>query len=80
MYNAAAINGVTIGEITRAIAKRLGIATDPVVIDVETAQRELGAWAGGYALDQQMSGQKAMDQLDWRPMHQDVLADVALAD
>ena len=80
VYNAAAINGVTIGEITHTIVKRLGIGTDPVVTDVETAQRELGSWAAGYALDQQMSAQKAMDQLGWRPTHLDVLADVALAD
>lgn len=76
VYNATAINGVTIGEITRTIARRLGVTEQPVVIDVAAAQREFGEWADGYALDQQLSSQKAMDELGWRPLHLDVLSDV----
>lgn len=77
VYNAAAIDGVYIGDITRVIAKRLGINTNPVVLDVDDAKSEFGSWADGYALDQQMSGQKAMEQLGWRPKHLDVMADIA---
>ncbi len=58
-------------------AKRLGITADPVVCDVASAVTEIGAWAEGYALDQQMSGQKAIEQLGWRPKHVDVIADIA---
>lgn len=77
VYNAAAIHGVPIGIITRTIARRLGIEADPVVCDVETAKTEIGSWAEGYALDQQMSGQKATQTLGWRPKHLDVIAEVA---
>ena len=76
-YNAAAIEGVSIGLLTRTIASRLGIDTDPVVIDIESARAEFGSSAPGYALDQQMSGQKAIDRLGWQPRHLDVIADIA---
>lgn len=76
VYNAAAIHGVRIGDITRAIANRLGIDSEPVVCDVESITAEFGSLAEGYALDQQMSGQKAIDQLGWRPRHLDVFADI----
>ena len=72
-----AINGITIGEITRTIAKRLGMTADPVVCDVETAKSEIGSWAEGYALDQQISGDKAKVQLGWVPKHTNVIADIA---
>jgi nucleoside-diphosphate-sugar epimerase len=77
VYNAAANDGVTIGTITRAIATRLGIESEPVVLDVEGAKVRIGSWAEGYAIDQQMSGQKARQVLGWCPEHEDVIADVS---
>jgi len=76
VYNAAAVHGLPIGKITRAIASGLGIHTAPVVIDAESAKSEFGDWAEGFAIDQQMSGQKAIDQLGWAPKHTDVIVDV----
>jgi nucleoside-diphosphate-sugar epimerase len=32
---------------------------------------ELGEWARGYALDQQLSGAKARRELGWEPKHLD---------
>lgn len=77
VYNAAAIEGVPVGMITRAIARRMGINSEPIVCDVETAEADFGSSAAGYALDQQMSGQKAIDRLGWRPQHLDVIADIS---
>jgi nucleoside-diphosphate-sugar epimerase len=77
VYNAAAIEGVSVGAIVRTIANRLGIKTKPIVCDVERAMSSLGNWAEGYALDQQMSGRKAMAELGWYPEHTDVIADIA---
>jgi nucleoside-diphosphate-sugar epimerase len=76
VYNAATIEGVPIGLMTRAIARRLGIEQAPVVCDVESIRSEFGDTAAGYALDQQMSGQKAMAELGWNPQHRDVFADI----
>jgi len=77
VYNAATNDGVCIGEISRALARRLGVSPDLVVIDVQQALKEIGSWAEGYALDQQMSGQKAREELGWRPEFEDVFAVVS---
>lgn len=76
VYNAAAMHGVAVGTIARAIAHQCGIPGDPVVCDTETAMAEIGSWAEGYALDQQMSGEKAIKRLGWAPKHVDVFADI----
>ncbi|MGI9235881.1 MAG: NAD-dependent epimerase/dehydratase family protein [Woeseiaceae bacterium] len=77
VYNASAVDGVSIGAIARTIAKRLGVNPDPVAWDLQAAKSAIGHLAAGYALDQQMSGKKAMEQLGWRPKHTDVIADIA---
>jgi len=77
VYNAATNHGVEIGKITRTIGYRLGIHSDPLVCDVKTAMNDMGSWAEGYAIDQQMSGEKARRQLDWRPEYEDVFAEIA---
>jgi len=59
VYNAVTNHGVEIGKITRAIGNRLGIKSQPAVCDTKTAMAEIGSWAEGYALDQQLSGEKA---------------------
>jgi len=76
-YNVATNHGVAIGKLTRVIARRLGIHTDPVICDVPTAMQEIGSWAEGYALDQQMSGDKARQRLGWTPQYEDVFAEIA---
>jgi len=72
VYNVATNHGIPISEITRAIATRLGINSEPVVCETSTAIVEIGSWAEGYAIDQQMSGNKARLQLGWRPTFEDV--------
>jgi nucleoside-diphosphate-sugar epimerase len=76
VFNASTIDGVPIGTITRTIAKRLGISSAPEIVEVATAQAEMGSWAEGYAIDQQMSGQKARDVLGWKPVHLDLQGDI----
>jgi hypothetical protein len=38
---------------------------------------ELGEWARGYALDQQLSGAKARRELGWEPKHLDPEEEIA---
>ncbi len=76
VFNGSAISGYPIGQIARAIARRLNVAVDPIVMPTSEAVREYGPWAEGYAIDHQVSGKKAMDKLGWQPMHCDVIADV----
>lgn len=76
-YNAAAIDGLPVGAIARAIARRFGADETPVPRAVDAAAAELGEWARGYALDQRMSGDKARRELGWRPLWREPLADLA---
>jgi nucleoside-diphosphate-sugar epimerase len=68
----AANDGVTVGRIARAFARRFGTRDqDPQIISVDTAAAEWGEWARGYARDQRLSGAKAQRALGWKPMHVD---------
>lgn len=75
-YCAAAADGIAVGEIARAIAKKFDIGTEVDVIPVPEAKRTLGEWYEGYAIDQQMSGDKARAELGWRPVHGNPIVDV----
>ena len=79
VFNAAAIDGYPVGKIARAIADKLNVHQVPKIMTVQEAIDEYGSWAAGYAIDQQMSGQKAMRQLDWKPKHRNPIRDIATA-
>jgi nucleoside-diphosphate-sugar epimerase len=69
----AANDGVTVGRIARAFARRFRTRDqDPHIISAEAAAAEWGEWARGYARDQRLSGEKARRELGWRPRHVDV--------
>lgn len=76
-YNGAAVDSVPVGKLARAMTRRAGISSAPLVRSVEDAVSELGAWAVGYAIDQQMSGAKARRELGWVPAHPDPIADIS---
>lgn len=76
-YNAATIPGLAVGKIARAVARHIGADEAPVLRDADAMAAELGEWARGYALDQQMSGEKARQELGWRPAWCDPLAELA---
>lgn len=75
-YNGAAVDSITVGALARAVARRAGLGTAPLVRPIEEAVAELGEWARGYAIDQRMSGPKARRELLWSPAHTDPLADI----
>jgi nucleoside-diphosphate-sugar epimerase len=71
-YCGAAIESLPVGRIARAFARRFGTKNpEPEVVSADAVAREYGEWARGYALDQQMSGDKARRELDWAPLHLD---------
>lgn len=75
-YLGVATEGVPVGEITRAIARRRGVAAPILeIMPEDAAARELGEWARGYACDQQLSGAKARCDLGWTPKHLDPTRD-----
>ncbi len=76
-YLGVAVDGFPVGRIARAIGSHFGaVATAPEIVSVDTAARELGEWARGYACDQLLSGAKARRELGWAPKHNDPEADV----
>lgn len=71
-YMGSAIDGVPVGRIARAFARRFGTPDQtPEIVSTDAIAAELGEWARGYALDQQLSGARARRELGWRPVHLD---------
>jgi nucleoside-diphosphate-sugar epimerase len=77
-YIGAAIEGFPFGRIARALARRFGTMSEtPRIVSADAIAAELGEWARGYALDQQLSGAKARRELGWTPGHLDPEAGIA---
>ncbi|MEO1162034.1 MAG: NAD-dependent epimerase/dehydratase family protein [Pseudomonadota bacterium] len=76
-FNGAGIVSMQVGRIARTLARRFGKPDDLEVLTVDQAVRDIGSWAVGYALDQQMSGAKAVRELGWAPEHTDILAELS---
>jgi nucleoside-diphosphate-sugar epimerase len=77
-YIGAAIDGLRVGRIARAFARRYGgSGRDLEIVSADQISAELGEWARGYALDQQLSGEKARSILGWTPTHLDPEIEIA---
>lgn len=76
-YLGVATEGVPVGKIARAVARRVGVAVPVIdIVSEDAAAQELGEWARGYACDQRLSGAKARKELGWAPIHLDPTRDV----
>ena len=74
----AANDGVTVGRIARAFARRFATRNQaPHIITTDAAAAEWGEWAHGYARHQRLSGAKAQRELGWRPRHVDPEIEIA---
>jgi nucleoside-diphosphate-sugar epimerase len=74
----AAITGVSVGQIARALSRSLsGHEEAPMIITEQDAIAEFGSWAAGYGRDQLQSGEKARRILGWNPVHLDPLSEIA---
>jgi nucleoside-diphosphate-sugar epimerase len=77
-YIGSAIDGLTVGRIARAFARRCGaLDFKPQIVSADEIAAELGEWARGFALDQQLSGEKARRSLGWNPQHLDPEGEIA---
>ena len=79
-YHGSAIDGVRVGDIAGAVARRFGISENLRIVPVEEDVAALGAWAVGRTLSQRITGALAMRELGWTPRHLDVFADIAGAE
>jgi nucleoside-diphosphate-sugar epimerase len=77
-YIAATIDGLAVGRIARAIARRFGSsASQTRAVSASAIVSELGEWAHGYARDQRLSGARARRELGWEPKHLDPEGEIA---
>jgi nucleoside-diphosphate-sugar epimerase len=77
-YIGAGIDGLAVGRIARAFARRFRTShQEPQIISPDAIAAELGEWARGYALDQRLSGAKARRDLGWAPRHLDPESEIA---
>lgn len=77
-YLGVAIEGLAVGRIARAFARRFSTASaEPEVISEDEIVAELGAWARGYGRSQRLSGAKARRSLGWDPVHRDPESEIA---
>jgi nucleoside-diphosphate-sugar epimerase len=77
-YIGAAVEGIAVGRIARAFAKRFGTPRQaPQIVSTDAIAAELGEWARGYPLDQQLSGARARRELGWEPKHLDLKEEIA---
>ncbi len=77
-YIGSAIDGLPVGNIARAFARRHGgVDRGLEIVSADEISAQLGEWARGYALDQQLSGQKARSSLGWVPAHLDPQSEIA---
>lgn len=77
-YIGAAVEGLAVGMVARAFAKRLGTRRpEPEIISADSVAAELGEWARGYALDQRLSSTRASYELGWQPRHLDPESEIA---
>jgi hypothetical protein len=66
------------GRLARAIAQRFGLRDHtPQIVSADAIAAELGDWARGRAMDQQLSGEKARRELGWKPVHLDPEGEIA---
>ena len=71
-YIGAANEGIAVGRIARAFARRFATRhPEPEIVSSEAIAAELGDWARGYGLDQRLSGARAQRDLGWQPRHRE---------
>ena len=77
-YIGAAIEGLAVGVVARAFAKRSDTRrAEPEIVSADLVAAELGESARGYAMDQRLSGARARCELGWQPRHLDPEGEIA---
>jgi nucleoside-diphosphate-sugar epimerase len=77
-YIGCAIESLPVGRIARAFVRRFGARVPNLkIVSQDEIATELGEYARGFALDQQLSGLKARRTLGWEPVHLDPEHEIA---
>ena len=73
-YHGVAGDAVTVGDLARAVGRRMAYAPTFDVASEDEIVAQMGEWARGFGLDQQMNARRTMMELGWRPVHGDILS------
>ncbi|WP_295893931.1 NAD-dependent epimerase/dehydratase family protein [uncultured Vibrio sp.] len=76
-YNVCSESGVRVGDIADRYITRSQSQPKVVVRSAREVIAENGAWALGPTLDQRMSADKIKNALNWAPIHNDILSELA---
>jgi nucleoside-diphosphate-sugar epimerase len=74
IFHATDASTRTVREIAEAASKAAGKG-EVTVLPLEKARGQMGPLADALALDQKVSSEKARTELDWRPRHEDFVAE-----
>jgi nucleoside-diphosphate-sugar epimerase len=78
VFYAAHGAAVRVREVAEAASRAAGAGGKVEIVPIEEARRSMGPFADALALDQQISGERAMRVLGWRPHAPSVLEDLAM--
>jgi nucleoside-diphosphate-sugar epimerase len=73
-YNVCSEQGVTVGDIAMARAKKFNLIKPPRVLAKKDVLSEQGEWALGPMLDQCMSAEKIINELGWHPDYTSIVS------
>ncbi len=76
LWHTASESGITTASIATAISRAAGLGGKTRAVSLEKAREIFGDWADFWALNNQSSGQKAMQLLNWQPHRPSMLYDI----
>jgi nucleoside-diphosphate-sugar epimerase len=76
IFHATDASTHTLREIAEACSRAAGKG-EVSVLPLDKARAQMGPFADALALDQKVSSEKARTELDWRPRHEDFVAEAA---
>jgi nucleoside-diphosphate-sugar epimerase len=77
VYAGVSDQNIPMIDIAKAISGPAGCPGKTVSISLAEAERRMGPIAEAFALDQQLTGERARQQLGWQPAHLDALKELA---
>jgi len=75
IFHATDASTRTLREIAEAASRAAGKEGKVTALPLEKARSTMGPFADALALDQKVSSEKARSELDWRPRHEDFVAE-----
>ena len=77
IFHATDASTRTVREIAEAASRAAGKDGKAIALPLDKARSTMGPFADALALDQKVSSEKARSELDWRPRHEDFVAEAA---